>query len=61
VVRAFTFGYINPRQMVAAEVRTALVSASYLLNTTLWWMSVQVGCRFLFGLSLWLTFALSTR
>src|SRR5690348_13349362 len=32
VVRLFTLGYINPRQMVAAEVRAALVSASRLLN-----------------------------
>jgi hypothetical protein len=58
VVRVFTFGYVNPRRMVADEVRKALVAASYLLNTTLWWMSVQVALRIAFGLSLWLTWAL---
>ena len=41
VVRFFTLGYVNPRQMVAAEVRGALVNASQVLNSSLWWMSVQ--------------------
>src|SRR5579872_2803018 len=53
VVRVFTFGYVNPRQMVAAEVRTALVSASQMLNSTLWWVVTQAGLRIAFGLSLW--------
>jgi hypothetical protein len=56
-VKVFTFGYINPRQMVAVEVRKALVEASRLLNSTLWWVSAQVGLRIVFGLSLWLTYA----
>jgi hypothetical protein len=59
VVRVFTLGYINPRQMVAVEVRAALEAASRLLNSTLWWVSVQVGLRLAFGLSLWLTYAWS--
>jgi hypothetical protein len=58
VVRVFTLGYINPRLMVAVEVRKSLLEASQLLNVTLWWVSVQVGLRILFGLSLWLTYAL---
>jgi hypothetical protein len=58
VVRVFTLGYINPRRMVATEVRKALVAASELLNTTLWWVSMQVAVRLAFGLSLWLTWAL---
>jgi hypothetical protein len=57
VVRIFTLGYINPRQMVTVEVRKALIEASRLINTTLWWVTVQVGLRVAFGLSLWLTFA----
>jgi len=59
VVRAFTLGFINPRQMVAAEVRASLISASQLFNTTLWWVAVQAGLRIVFGLSLWLTYAWS--
>jgi hypothetical protein len=59
VVRIFTLGYINPRQMVAVEVRKSLLQASELLNSTLWWVSVQVGLRIAFGLALWLTYAWS--
>jgi hypothetical protein len=59
VVRVFTLGYINPRRMVAVEVQKALIEASRLLNTTLWWVSVQVGLRIAFGLSLWVTWALT--
>ncbi len=57
VVRVVTLGYINPRQMVAVEVRKALVQASALINRSFWWISVQVGLRIAFGLSLWLTYA----
>jgi hypothetical protein len=59
VVHVFTLGYVNPRRMVAVEVRKALVEASRLLNTTLWWVSGQVGLRIAFGLSLWLAYAFS--
>jgi hypothetical protein len=59
VVRVFTLGYINPRRLVAVEVQKALIEASRLLNTTLWWVSVQVGLRIAFGLSLWVTWALT--
>jgi hypothetical protein len=58
VVRVFTLGYINPRKMVAAEVRSALDSASRMLNNTLWWVVLQTGLRIGFGLSLWGTYAL---
>lgn len=58
VVRVFTLGYINPRKMVAEEVRKALVSASELLNTTLWWTITQTVLRLAFGLSLWTAYAL---
>jgi hypothetical protein len=57
-VRIFTFGFINPRKMVAVEVRSALVSASAMLNSTLWWVIIQTGLRVAFGLSLWLSYAL---
>src|SRR5262249_54576750 len=57
VVRVFTFGYINPRQMVALEVRKALIEASKLINYTFWWVSLQTGLRVAFGLALWLTYA----
>jgi len=58
VVRFFTLGRINPRQMVAVEVRTALVNSSRMLNSTLWWVVIQAGLRVAFGLSLWGSYAL---
>jgi hypothetical protein len=53
VVHIVTFGFVNPRKMVAVEVRSALVSVGKLLNTNLWWVSLQAGLRIAFGLSLW--------
>jgi hypothetical protein len=57
VVRVVTFGFINPRQMVDQEVRKALTEASQMLNSTLWWVTVQLGLRVAFGLVIWLTWA----
>jgi hypothetical protein len=57
VVRVFTLGYVNPRRMVHEEVRKSLLMASKLLNSTLWWVTVQVGVRIVFGLTIWLTWA----
>jgi hypothetical protein len=58
VVHFFTLGRINPRHMVAVEVRSALVSSSQMLNSTLWWVVSQAALRIAFGLSLWLAYAL---
>ncbi len=55
VVRLFTLGYVNPRNMVTVEVRKALGELSRLLHNNLWWLIFQVGLRLAFGLSLWLT------
>lgn len=57
VVRVFTLGFVNPRRMVNDEVAQSLVAASSLLNRSLWWVILQTGTRFAFGLSLWLTWA----
>jgi hypothetical protein len=59
VVHAFTLGYVSPRRMVRAEVQKALIEASRLLNSTLWWVSLQVSLRIAFGLAIWLTYAFS--
>jgi hypothetical protein len=58
VVRVVSFGYINPRRMVAEEVEKALVQVGDMLNFTLWWVIVQMGLRFAFAMSLWLTWAI---
>ncbi|MBI2808966.1 MAG: hypothetical protein HYX68_28620 [Planctomycetes bacterium] len=59
VVRVVTFGWIHPRRMVAEEVEKALLEVGDLLNLTLWWVIVQMGLRFGFGLSLWITWAVA--
>jgi hypothetical protein len=58
LLRIVTFGYVDPRRMVSDEVRKALTEISDLLNRNLYWMSLQAGARILFGLSLWLTWAI---
>jgi hypothetical protein len=57
VVRVFTLGYINPRRMVAVEVRKSLEEAARMLNWNLWWVCLQTGLRIVFGLALWATYA----
>ncbi len=59
VVRVASFGYINPRRKVAAEVEKALIEVGDMLNFTLYWVSVQMGLRLAFALSLWLTWAVT--
>jgi len=58
VVHFFTLGRINPRQMVAAEVQKALLEASKLINSSMWWVTAQMGLRIAFGLALWVTYAM---
>jgi hypothetical protein len=58
VVRVLSLGFVNPRQMVAREVRAALESATGWLAMTLWWVTAQTVLRILFGLSLWVGYAL---
>jgi hypothetical protein len=60
VVRTMTLGYVNPRKLVAVEVRTALVDASKSLNTNLWWVVLQTALRIAYGVSLWATYAMMT-
>jgi hypothetical protein len=59
VVRIFTLGRINPRKMVAVEVQKALHELNSLLHNTFWWVTLQVGLRLVFGLSLWTTWAVT--
>jgi hypothetical protein len=58
MVHILSLGYVNPRLMVAQEVRTALENTAQLLNTTLWWVCNQTILRITFGLSLWGSYAL---
>src|SRR5262245_33551050 len=56
-LRILTFGYVNPRKIVNDEVYKALVAASLVVNEQMWRWALQLGTRFAFGLTLWLTWA----
>jgi hypothetical protein len=60
-VKLVTFGWIDPRRRVSEEVQKALTAISDIINRNLYWMSLQVGLRVLFGLTLWLTWAVLAR
>jgi hypothetical protein len=57
VLRVVTLGFLNPRQQVDTEVRKSLIITSRDLNVTMWWVTLQMGLRVAFGLTLWLTWA----
>ncbi len=54
-LRIVTFGWLNPRKMVHDELRVSLTDAALSVTEAMWWWAVQVGLRFMFGLSLWIT------
>jgi hypothetical protein len=57
LVRALTLGIVNPQQMVDDEVKKSLTEYQSTLQASLWWVSVQIGTRLLFGLTLWAVWA----
>lgn len=57
LVRVLSLGYLDPRQIVHAEVEKALTELNGMLTFTLWWVCLQVGLRIAFGLSLWVSWA----
>ncbi|HKB04255.1 MAG TPA: hypothetical protein VKD90_18670 [Gemmataceae bacterium] len=57
VIHLVTLGYIDPRHMVAVEVKKAVEEGRGLLHRTLWWVSAQAGLRTLYGLTLWVAWA----
>ena len=58
VVRAATFGYVNPRRMVDVEVQKSLAYLSRTVSWAAWWVAVQVACRMACGLTIWTVWAL---
>lgn len=53
MVRAATLGFVNPDRIVDAQVKDGLSQLSATLIWAMWWVSVQVVLRTLFGLALW--------
>jgi hypothetical protein len=59
--RIVTFGFVNPRKIVGAEVQRLLVEANWIVIGGMWRTSVRIGMQLAFGLSLWLTWAFALR
>lgn len=57
-IRVLTFGRIDPDQRVNDEVKRGLTELGRTLSWAMWWVSVQMGCRLLFGLTIWTLWAL---
>ncbi len=58
-LRVLTFGFVNPRKIVGAEVQRVLVDANWIVIGGMWRTSLRIGMQLAFGLSLWLTWAVS--
>lgn len=61
LVRRLTLGIVNPSKMVDEEVKKSLEAANVTLSSSLWWATVQITLRLLFGLTLWTVWALHGR
>jgi hypothetical protein len=57
MIRVLTLGYIDPRKMVDEEVKKNLSEIGTTVQASLWWVSLQIGLRVVFGLTLWLVWA----
>jgi hypothetical protein len=60
-IRVATFGFVNPRKIVGAEVQRLLVDANWIVIGGMWRTSLRIGAQLVFGLSLWLTWAFALR
>jgi len=58
LVRVLTFGYVNPHKLVDEEVKKSLAEIGTTVRASLWWVTVQIALRVLFGLTLWTVWAL---
>src|SRR6266540_5775209 len=53
LIRILTLGYVDPHRMVDDEVKKNLAEIGTTVRSSLWWVSVQIGGRVVFGLALW--------
>lgn len=59
-IRLVTLGYVNPQRIVDTQVRKGLEQLGQTVSWASWWVSVQVGLRVAFGLTIWLVWAYSS-
>lgn len=60
-LRIVTLGFVSPRRIVGAQVHQSLVDANWIVIGGMWRMSLRIGIRLAFGLSIWLTWAFVVR
>ncbi|MFO0850915.1 MAG: hypothetical protein U0871_20525 [Gemmataceae bacterium] len=60
VIRVVTLGYVNPHRIVDTEVKKGLEQFGQTVSWVSWWVSLQVGLRVAFGLTIWLVWAYSS-
>jgi hypothetical protein len=58
LIATMTLGFVNPRRIVDTEVKKAVIEGGSLLQASLWWVSMQTGLRIVYGLTLWISWAL---
>lgn len=58
LVRFATLGFVNPTRMVDDEMKKSLVELRQTMNSSLYWVSLQVTLRVVFGLTLWTIWAI---
>jgi hypothetical protein len=49
---------VNPQKIVDEEVKKSLAEIGTTVRASLWWVSLQIALRVLFGLTLWTAWAL---
>jgi hypothetical protein len=57
LVSTITFGKINPERMVEEELHKGLEQLRETVSGSLWWVTLQVALRTVFGLTVWLLWA----
>lgn len=60
-VRAITFGRIDPDKQVDEGVQKGMEQLGQTVSWAMWWVSVQMGLRLLFGLTIWILWAIRDR
>ena len=56
-IRILTLGRIDPDRLVDEGVRQGLTQIGQTVNWSMWWVSLQVALRMLFGLTVWTVWA----
>jgi hypothetical protein len=60
-VRAITFGKIDPDKQVEEGVQRGMKQLGRTVSWAMWWVSIQLGLRLLFGLTIWILWAIRDR